>query len=113
MKDGSAFLNDNAQRIIDGMIGNAERLRIAVSRGALGECLIDAGAKATGGVEAGLRMAEAAMGGLGSISVCMDRASEKWPLTIEVRSSQPVLACLGSQYAGWNLSSQGYFAMGS
>ncbi|RWC01343.1 methenyltetrahydromethanopterin cyclohydrolase [Mesorhizobium sp.] len=113
MKDGSAFLNDNAQRIIDGMIGDAERLRIGVSRGPLGECLIDAGAKAAGGVEAGLRMAEAAMGGLGSISVCMDRASPKWPFTIEVRSSQPVLACLGSQYAGWNLSSQGYFAMGS
>ncbi len=113
MKDGSAFLNDNAQRIIDGMIGDAERLRIAVSTGPLGECLIDAGAKAAGGVEAGLRMAEAAMGGLGSISVCMDRGSQKWPFTIEVRSSQPVLACLGSQYAGWNLSSQGYFAMGS
>lgn len=113
MKDGSAFLNDNAQRIIDGMIGDAERLRIGVSTGPLGECLIDAGAKAAGGVEAGLRMAEAAMGGLGSISVCMDRGSQKWPLTIEVRSSQPVLACLGSQYAGWNLSSQGYFAMGS
>jgi methenyltetrahydromethanopterin cyclohydrolase len=30
-----------------------------------------------------------------------------------VRSSQPVLACLGAQYAGWNLSSEGYFAMGS
>src|SRR5690606_8137882 len=28
-------------------------------------------------------------------------------------SSQPVLACLGSQYAGWNLSNDGYFAMGS
>jgi methenyltetrahydromethanopterin cyclohydrolase len=113
MKDGSAFLNDNAQRIIDGMIGDAERLRIGVSTGPLGECLIDAGANAAGGVEAGLRMAEAAMGGLGSISVAMDRGSQKWPLTIAVRSSQPVLACLGSQYAGWNLSSQGYFAMGS
>ncbi|RWE14144.1 MAG: methenyltetrahydromethanopterin cyclohydrolase [Mesorhizobium sp.] len=113
MKDGSAFLNDNAQRIIDGMIGNAERLRIVVSTGPLGECLIDAGAKAAGGIEAGLRMAEAAMGGLGSVSVCLDRASQKWPLTVEVRSSQPVLACLGSQYAGWNLSSQDYFAMGS
>jgi methenyltetrahydromethanopterin cyclohydrolase len=113
MKNGSAFLNDNAQRIVDAMIGNAERLRIAVHRGPLGECLIDAGAKATGGVEVGLRMAEAAMGGLASVSAFMDRASPKWPFTLEVRSSQPVLACLGSQYAGWNLSSQGYFAMGS
>ena len=47
------------------------------------------------------------------ISAVMDRASDKWPFTVEVRSSQPVLACLGAQYAGWNLSSEGYFAMGS
>ncbi|MHA6641254.1 methenyltetrahydromethanopterin cyclohydrolase [Mesorhizobium sp. A623] len=112
MKNGSAFLNDNAQRVAEGMIHDAERLRIAVARGPSGECLIDTGAKTTGSIEAGLRMAEAAMGGLGSITTSMDPAS-KWPLTIQVRSSQPVLACLGSQYAGWNLSGDGYFAMGS
>jgi methenyltetrahydromethanopterin cyclohydrolase len=113
MKDGSAFLNDNAQRIVDGMIRDAELLRIAVSKGSAGECLIDAGAKVTGGVEAGLRMAEVAMGGLGRVSAVIDRASEKWPFTVEVRSPQPVLACLAAQYAGWNLSSENYFAMGS
>ena len=48
MKDGSAFLNDNAQRIADGMIRDAERLRIAVSKGPSGECLIDAGARVDG-----------------------------------------------------------------
>ena len=31
-----------------------------------GETLIDAGAKVAGGIEAGLRMAEVAMGGLGT-----------------------------------------------
>ena len=112
MKNGSAFLNDNAQRVVDGMIRDAERLRIAVSPGASGETLIDAGAKVTGGIEAGLRMAEVAMGGLGSVSLAMDRASQKWPLAVEVRSSQPVLACLGSQYAGWNLSSERIFRHG-
>ena len=113
MKTGSAFLNDNAQRIVDGMIRDAERLRIAVSQGPSGECVVDAGARVTGGIEAGLRMAEVAMGGLGSVSAVMDRASDKWPFTVVVRSPQPVLACLGAQYAGWNLSSEGYFAMGS
>jgi methenyltetrahydromethanopterin cyclohydrolase len=113
VKNGSAFLNDNAQRIVNGMIAEAERLRITVSRGSLGECLIDGGAMTTGGVEAGLCMAEAAMGGIGNVSTFMDRASKKWPFSIEVRSSQPVLACLGSQYAGWNLSDRDYFAMGS
>jgi methenyltetrahydromethanopterin cyclohydrolase len=113
MKEGSAFLNDNAKRIADGMVRDAERLRVAVSTGPSGERLIDAGAKVSGSIEAGLRVAEAAMGGLGSISAVMDRALEQWPFTLEVRSSQPVLACLGSQYAGWNLSSGDYFALGS
>lgn len=113
MKNGSASLNDSAQRIAEGMIRDAERLRVAVSKGASGECLINAGAKVTGSIEAGLRMAEATMGGLGTISATVDRSTGKWPFTVEVRSSQPVLACLGSQYAGWNLSNGGYFAMGS
>ena len=59
------------------MIRDAERLRIAVSKGPSGESLIDAGAKVAGGIEAGLRMAEAAMGGLGSISAVLDRSLEK------------------------------------
>lgn len=113
MKDGSAFLNDNARRIADEMVRDAERLRVAVAEGSLGERLIDAGAGAPGSIEAGLRMAEASMGGLGNVAAVMDRALPKWPFCIEVRSSQPVLACLGAQYAGWNLSSDGYFAMGS
>jgi methenyltetrahydromethanopterin cyclohydrolase len=111
MKDGSALLNDNAQLIVDAMVRDAERLRIAVSSGSSGERLIDAGAKVSGGIEAGLRMAEAAMGGLGAISLRMDGGA--WPFVVDVRSSQPALACLGSQYAGWNLSANGYFAMGS
>ncbi len=113
MKDGSAFLNDSAKRIADGMARDAERLRINVSTGALGETVIDAGSKVSGSIEAGMRMAEAAMGGLGTVSAAVDRTSEKWPFTVNVRSSQPVLACLGSQYAGWNLSTEGYFAMAS
>ncbi|MEQ1951107.1 methenyltetrahydromethanopterin cyclohydrolase [Mesorhizobium sp. CN2-181] len=113
MNDGTAFLNDNARRIAETMIRDAERLRVTVSTGALGETLIDAGAKTQGSIEAGLRMAEASMGGLGTITALMDRNSERWPYSIEVRSSQPVIACLGAQYAGWNLSTDGYFAMGS
>lgn len=113
MKDGSAFLNDNAARIADAMAADAERLRLVVIRGPSGERLIDAGAKAEGSIEAGLCIAEAAMGGLGTVTAAMNGALEKWPLALTVRSSQPVLACLASQYAGWNLSSEGYFAMGS
>jgi methenyltetrahydromethanopterin cyclohydrolase len=113
MTKNALSLNANAQAIVETMIRDAERLRISVSKGSLGETLIDAGAKVTGGIEAGLRLAEIAMGGLSTITAAMDRSTPRWPYTIGVRSSQPVLACLASQYAGWNLSSDGYFAMGS
>ena len=32
---------------------------------------------------------------------------------ISVHSSKPVLACLGSQYAGWSLSHDNFFSLGS
>ncbi|MFA7414386.1 MAG: methenyltetrahydromethanopterin cyclohydrolase [Rhizobium sp.] len=113
MKDGQAYLNRNAQRIVDLMIADSERLGIGHSRGSLGEHLIDAGAERPGCLEVGLRLVEICMGGLGTVSAGLDRNSARWPLCIDVRSSQPVLACLGSQYAGWQLSHQKYFAMGS
>jgi hypothetical protein len=43
-----------------------------------------------------------------------------WPAWVEVASAQPVLACLGSQYAGWSLAAskeetggKKFFALGS
>ncbi|WP_027232874.1 methenyltetrahydromethanopterin cyclohydrolase [Phyllobacterium sp. UNC302MFCol5.2] len=113
MRDGHAYLNRNAQRLADAMIEDADRLGISHGRGSLGEHLIDAGAKARGGIEAGLRIVEICMGGLATVSASLDRSFGKWPYTVDVRSSQPVLACLASQYAGWNLSHEKYFAMGS
>jgi methenyltetrahydromethanopterin cyclohydrolase len=113
VRDGSASLNDGARAIAEAMARDAERLRVLVSRGSLGEMLVDAGAAVLGSIEAGLRIAEATMGGLGTVSATVDHASVKWPFQVQVRSSQPVLACLASQYAGWKLSADGYFAMGS
>ena len=43
------------------------------------------------------------MGGLGTVGL-RSGAGEGWPTWLEVRSSQPVLACLASQYAGWSLA---------
>jgi methenyltetrahydromethanopterin cyclohydrolase len=37
----------------------------------------------------------------------------RWPWTISVASSNPVAACLASQYAGWSLAAGSFFALGS
>jgi methenyltetrahydromethanopterin cyclohydrolase len=105
----SFSLNGRALALADAMEAEAAPLRIAVSRGARGERLIDAGAKAQGGIAAGLAMARICLGGLGEVAV--EAAGKRWQLN--VRSSQPVLACLGSQYAGWSLKAGDFFALGS
>jgi methenyltetrahydromethanopterin cyclohydrolase len=59
------------------------------------------------------------MGGLGQVA-WHAAPGEVWPSWVEVRSSQPVLACLASQYAGWSLAAskeetgaRKFFALGS
>jgi len=97
----------------------AERLRVTIERDARGVTLIDAGLAALGSIEAGLRIAEVCMGGLGEVTLASDGATG-WPTWLQVRSSQPVLACLASQYAGWSLAAskeetggRKFFALGS
>lgn len=113
----SISVNARAGALAAQLAARAEELRIEVAEGELGETLIDAGAHCVGGVSAGLRLAEICMGGLGDVALLPDAATPRWPWSIAVRSSNPVTACLASQYAGWRLShgdGQGaFFALGS
>ena len=115
--DSTLSVNGRARSLVEAMRREAAALNVRVSKGALGETLIDAGAIGRGGVAAGLRIAEICMGGLGQASLRPDGATPRWPWTVAVMSSQPVIACLGSQYAGWNLSHGkgpgAFFALGS
>jgi methenyltetrahydromethanopterin cyclohydrolase len=99
------------------MIADAAKLRVSVSKGARGETIIDAGKVARGGIEAGLRIAEICLGGLGTVELGPTGVNPKWPFEISVRTSDPVIACLASQYAGWALShgegKGAFFALGS
>ena len=110
-------VNERSATLVDRLVHDAEELKIKVSRGELGEILIDAGSQSSGGIAAGIRIAEICMGGLGQIDLLPSSATPRWPWTLVVRSSNPVIACLASQYAGWRLSGgegkQAYFALAS
>ncbi|PPD24974.1 MAG: methenyltetrahydromethanopterin cyclohydrolase, partial [Methylomonas sp.] len=56
---------------------------------------------------------EICMGGMGTAAIMQNPYTQHWPLSIHVHASNPVLACLGSQYAGWSLSHGKYYALGS
>ena len=112
-------LNALAAPLVDALVARADELRLRVVRGPRGVRLIDAGIDCRGSVEAGLQIARICMGGLGHVSLRHETAAF-WPTWIDVRSSQPVLACLASQYAGWSLAAskeetggKKFFALGS
>ncbi len=108
-------VNARAAAIVDAIAANASALRCCVSTGASGERLIDLGANVPGGLEAGRLLGEVCMGGLGTVQITSASGLERWPLGVVVHSSNPVIACLGSQYAGWTITEEesGFFALGS
>jgi methenyltetrahydromethanopterin cyclohydrolase len=108
-------VNARAMRIVDALVADASALRCVVSTGAAGERVVDMGANTLGGLEAGRRLGEICMGGLGTVAITTASGHEKWPLGVVVHSTNPVLACLASQYGGWTMSDDatGFFALGS
>ncbi|HXT59248.1 MAG TPA: methenyltetrahydromethanopterin cyclohydrolase [Pirellulales bacterium] len=105
-------LNDRAAALCRTLIDRAATVRAEVHELA-GATLIDLGVKAPGGLEAGLALAEICLAGLGRVSlVSADPAVWRGP-AVAVQTDQPVLACLASQYAGWQIVQGKYFAMGS
>jgi methenyltetrahydromethanopterin cyclohydrolase len=99
----SLSVNARAARLVDQMLADAPMLGIRSQRGTLGQLLIDAGVNAPGSIEAGLRLAEVCMGGLGRVMLLPQGGASRWKWAIAVASSNPVIACLASQYAGWHL----------
>lgn len=76
--------------------------------------VIDAGIDSSGSLAAGLWLARLCLGGAAEVSLC-PAAPGHLPVGLEVNvwTDHPVSACLGAQYAGWPVQTDGYFAMGS
>jgi methenyltetrahydromethanopterin cyclohydrolase len=114
-------VNALSESLVQRLIDDADRLAVKITRTPAGTTLVDAGVEARGSAEAGLLIARICMGGLGDIAqrTAFDSAP-LWPAWLEVHTSHPVLACLGSQYAGWSLAAtkeqtggKKFFSLGS
>lgn len=106
-------INKNTQSLIDDLIKNKFKYGIEIFSGPLNCLIIDAGINVLGSIEAGIKISEICMAGLGKINICTNdlNIENKW--NINVRASNPVLACLGCQYAGWSLNFEKFFSLGS
>ena len=108
-----ASVNKLTQPLVQQLIDNAEKLRVGVEILENGCTVIDAGIQQVGGLEAGRIIAEICLGGMGTVSISHSQYTTNWPLSVNVHTGNPVLGCLGSQYAGWSLSHEKYYALGS
>ncbi len=102
---GMPSVNELAAPLAQSLINNAAALRLAVSTLENGTKIIDAGVEVDGGMEAGRQIGEICLGGLGTIHLrATTNPLDKWLWYVDVHTSHPVIACLGSQYSGWSLS---------
>jgi methenyltetrahydromethanopterin cyclohydrolase len=113
VSDQGAGLNARAWAIADRMAAPDALHRVAVRMLANGARVIDAGIAVPGGLGAGLALAEICMGGLGRVSYePVTIGGESWA-GIQVWTDHPAVSCMASQYAGWAIQVDKYFAMGS
>lgn len=109
----TASVNKLTQPLVKQLIEQADKLRVGVEKLDNGCTIIDAGINVPGGIEAGRLIAEICLGGMGSVTLTHNTYTRNWPLSVNVHTGNPVLGCLGSQYAGWSLSHEKYYALGS
>lgn len=109
----SLRMNEAASEIADGMVDQADILRIRTYRLPSGARVIDAGVEVDGGIEAGLGLSEICMGGLGNVTTApVQIGGQSYPGLL-VWTDHPAISCMASQYAGWAISVGKFFAMGS
>jgi methenyltetrahydromethanopterin cyclohydrolase len=113
-------VNRRAAAIVQQMIGDQKALGLAVRQLRNGTTVIDAGIEVPGSLEAGRLFAWACLGGLAEISFTQQSLEAPgtglgygWIPAIAVSVSYPHIACMASQYAGWAIKLEGYFAIGS
>jgi methenyltetrahydromethanopterin cyclohydrolase len=106
-------MNELASEIADGMEEHASLLRVKSTTLPGGAKVIDAGVETEGGYDAGLALVEICMGGLGNVAYTPVQVDgQAWP-GVTVWTDHPAVSCMASQYAGWAISVEKFFAMGS
>jgi methenyltetrahydromethanopterin cyclohydrolase len=106
-------MNERATELADAMVEESALLRVQSLILRNGARVIDAGIGTAGGYGAGIAISEICMGGLGDIShTTVQVGAQSWPGML-VSTDHPAVSCMASQYAGWAVSVDKFFAMGS
>ncbi len=110
---GNVTLNARAQKLTQALLEQAAAHRVELSHVG-GATVVDCGVRAPGSLQAGLTLARICLSDLATVTLVPGEVDGVACPLVHVGSDHPVLACMASQYAGWQVAPAGkFFAMGS
>jgi methenyltetrahydromethanopterin cyclohydrolase len=109
----SLSVNRLAWKLLEKLYENPDYYGVKVEKTDSGATIVDAGINAKGGFQAGKIVTEICMGGCGKAKITHRQYGDLWLPSIFVYTDHPVIATLGSQFAGWQIKEGDYFAIGS
>ena len=110
---GGLSVNRLAWKLLEKLLEKPDYYGIKVEKTSSGATIVDAGIKVKGGFQAGKIITEICMGGCGKAEITYRKYGKLELPSIFVYTDHPVIATLGSQYAGWQIKEGDYFAIGS
>ena len=106
-------LNGRSLGLVEAILARAEERKVAAHPIERGGRFVDFGINVRGGLTAGIALARVCLGDLAHVSIVPGDVAGRACPVVQVLTDHPVRACLASQYAGWMIQEEKYFAMGS
>lgn len=109
----SGVLNERACRLTEHLLANAGELKVIPRTLENGASVVDCGIETPAGIQAGLLLARICMSDLGNVQLIPGTLEGQSLPYLQVQTDHAVESCLLSQYAGWKIDVDDFFAMGS
>ncbi|MCL7476237.1 MAG: methenyltetrahydromethanopterin cyclohydrolase [ANME-2 cluster archaeon] len=106
-------VNEKGLEIAEEMMDWAEELKVKAIELKNDARVIDCGVNVSGSYDAGLMFTDICMGGFCTTNISVHKVGDIPLAFIDVTTDHPAISCLGAQKAGWQISVDKYFAMGS
>jgi methenyltetrahydromethanopterin cyclohydrolase len=107
-------INKLAMRLVKEIIDRDDELGVKVIKMTCGATLIDMGLKAKGSYQAGLLYTRVTLGDMAIANLGTWKLDDNFSFgSIELFVTEPLVACLGSQIAGWQLGKGEFATIGS
>jgi methenyltetrahydromethanopterin cyclohydrolase len=107
-------INKLAVKVVKEIIAREDELGVKVIKMECGATLIDMGLHAKGSYEAGILFTRVTLGDIGTVKLGSWRLDDTYSFSaVELFVTEPLVACLGSQIAGWQLGEGEFATIGS